>query len=84
VILALDENSGPDRWMRAVLRFQSSQPAGAAEDLDWIIEHEPAGVNLDEVRSLREVLRPRFEPKTQRQESIRETPRERHIVARRG
>ena len=44
---------GPqDRWRRAVLRWQTGNPAGAKEDLRWLIDKQPEGVNLDRVEEL--------------------------------
>jgi regulator of sirC expression with transglutaminase-like and TPR domain len=62
VILTLDTDSAPDHWMRAVLRFQTGQPQGAIEDLDWLIARDPSDVDMAAVRELREILR-RNEPR---------------------
>jgi regulator of sirC expression with transglutaminase-like and TPR domain len=59
VIIALDETSGIDRWVRAVLRFRSGRHAEAAADLDWLLERDGEGVNKAEVEELREILRQR-------------------------
>ena len=59
VIVALDEGSGIDRWMRAVLRFRSGRHREAAEDLDWLLERGVEGVNKAEVEELRQILRQR-------------------------
>jgi serine protease Do len=56
VSLALAPDSGPERWMRAVLRFRGGQKQGAREDVDWLLEHEPAGVEREEVLELRKRL----------------------------
>jgi regulator of sirC expression with transglutaminase-like and TPR domain len=54
--LALAPDSGPERWMRAVLRFRGGQNRAAREDVDWLLEHEPAGVDREEVLELRKRL----------------------------
>ena len=53
-ILVLTPDSPQDRMYRAFFRYQSGQGASALEDLDWLIEHEPPGIELDRVRALRQ------------------------------
>jgi hypothetical protein len=42
--------------MRAVLLLRSGRRAEAIADADWLLEHRPDGVNLNEVDELRRVL----------------------------
>jgi regulator of sirC expression with transglutaminase-like and TPR domain len=42
------------RGMRAITRYQSGRRTAAVADLDWFLEHEPEGVDLDRVREMRE------------------------------
>ncbi|MBI4601954.1 MAG: trypsin-like peptidase domain-containing protein [Planctomycetes bacterium] len=53
-VVALDgAAAGPERWMRAVLRFRSGDRRGASEDLRWLLEHgAPPGVDRAEVEDL--------------------------------
>lgn len=44
------------RGQRAVLRHQLGRKRAAVDDLDWILEREPAGLNLKQIRSLRELF----------------------------
>lgn len=53
-ILAITPDSAEDHMYRAFFRYQSGQGTAALEDLDWLIAHEPAGIDLDRVRALRE------------------------------
>lgn len=60
-IITITPDTGPERWMRAVLRYQAGQRDGALQDADWLLEHSPAGVPLERVRELRELLKHRAE-----------------------
>src|SRR5439155_24208550 len=51
-IVDLTPDGGRERWMRAVLSFQTGRKTAAREDVDWLLDHSPAGVNLRDVRQL--------------------------------
>ena len=53
-ILVVAPDSGDERWVRAVLRYQNGQRDGARAD--WLLEHHPASVPLPRVRELRQTL----------------------------
>ncbi len=55
VVLLVPE-SGEERWMRALLRFQSGDRAGARADVDQLLENQPAGVPVERVRELQQAL----------------------------
>ncbi len=55
-ILAVAADAGDERWMRAQLRFHTGRREGSLEDTDWLLKHEPEGIDLREVRKLRELL----------------------------
>jgi regulator of sirC expression with transglutaminase-like and TPR domain len=55
-LVDLSPTAGRERWMRAVLSFQAGRKAAAREDVDWLLDHKPAGVNLAEVRELQQAL----------------------------
>src|SRR5262249_31080300 len=55
-IVDLTPEPGRERWMRAVVASQTGRPERARADVDWLLEKEPAGVNLDQVRELKRVL----------------------------
>lgn len=55
-VLTIKPDAGDERWMRALVRFQSGERAGARVDTDWLLEHQPAGVPLERVRELQEAL----------------------------
>ncbi len=51
-VLVLAPESAIDRWARAVLRFRTARPAGAREDLEWLLEHPSADVDRANVEDL--------------------------------
>lgn len=55
-MVAVDPTAAAERWMRAVIRSQVGQKADALPDLDWLLEHQPQGIELDRVQELRRVL----------------------------
>jgi regulator of sirC expression with transglutaminase-like and TPR domain len=48
-ILVLTPDSAQDRWMRAILRYNVKQREGALEDADWLLEHDPEGIEMKRV-----------------------------------
>jgi hypothetical protein len=42
--------------MRAVVRYQLQQRERALDDVRWILAHEPAGIDLEQVRALQAEL----------------------------
>jgi serine protease Do len=53
-LLAIDASLPRERGMRAMLRFETGRKAVAVNDLDWLLEKKPEGVDLEKVRELRE------------------------------
>jgi serine protease Do len=56
-LVAIEENPVYSRGARAMLHYQSRRYGEAALDLDWLIEREPAGIDLDALRRMRSSLR---------------------------
>jgi regulator of sirC expression with transglutaminase-like and TPR domain len=52
LIIAIGSDDPSDHWRRAVLRWQSGNIPGAKEDLQWLIDNHPAGVNMERVEEL--------------------------------
>ncbi len=52
LILALQPDSSLDRLQRARLRAQQNDTAGAKEDVQWLIDHSPPGVDPDRLQDL--------------------------------
>jgi serine protease Do len=55
-MLTVTPDAGRERWMRALLRYNTRQREAAREDVDWLVEHHPEGVDPKRVRELRERL----------------------------
>jgi regulator of sirC expression with transglutaminase-like and TPR domain len=55
-ILTIDAEEAQERWMRAVLRYQTGRKQAALQDIDWLQEHQPEGIDLGQVRELRRLL----------------------------
>ena len=55
-VLALNPDSGEDRWLRAVLRFQTQRIDEAIEDTQWLLKERPDGVPLQRIHELFGIL----------------------------
>jgi regulator of sirC expression with transglutaminase-like and TPR domain len=55
-ILTITPDSPPERWIRAVLRYEAGQHEGALVDVDWLLDNNPGEVPLERVRELRRLL----------------------------
>lgn len=52
VILALSPDSVTDRLNRARLRLQTADGPGAKEDFKWVLDQQPAGVDLERLAEI--------------------------------
>jgi regulator of sirC expression with transglutaminase-like and TPR domain len=52
-LLAIDESLLQERVLRAMLRKRTGRDRAALADLDWFLENEPEGIDLDRVRQMR-------------------------------
>jgi regulator of sirC expression with transglutaminase-like and TPR domain len=52
VIVALEPDSATDRLRRALLRLQSGDSTGAKADFRWLLDRQPAGMDLERVAEL--------------------------------
>ncbi|HVU85785.1 MAG TPA: transglutaminase family protein [Pirellulales bacterium] len=55
-LLAITPESHRERFMRAVLRWQTGEHAGARQDADYLLEHEAPEIDLDRLRDFRAIL----------------------------
>jgi len=53
-LVALDPLATADRGLLAVVQHETGRRAAAIATLDWFLEQQPAGVDLEAVRALRE------------------------------
>lgn len=51
-ILAIQPDHGPFHFLRAIVRYRLDDREAAREDVEWLLEHKPAGVDLDRVMAL--------------------------------
>lgn len=56
LLLAIQPDSAYERFQRAILRVQSSKLKGAREDLDWLLENRPPGLDYSRLEQFRESL----------------------------
>jgi regulator of sirC expression with transglutaminase-like and TPR domain len=55
-IVSIAPDKAPERLLRAAARFQSGNREGALEDVDWLLEHRPDGINEERVLEFRRLL----------------------------
>ncbi len=55
-ILTVSPDAAQEHGLRAGLRYQQGDREGALADVDWLLEHEPDGFDLERVRQMRRVL----------------------------
>ncbi|MFO0879162.1 MAG: tetratricopeptide repeat protein [Gemmataceae bacterium] len=55
-IIILQPDAAEERGVRAALRYQAGDVTGAREDLDWLLDNRPEGIDLDRVEKMRRFL----------------------------
>jgi regulator of sirC expression with transglutaminase-like and TPR domain len=55
-VLTLLPESATDRWLRAVLCYNTDRNNEALAEADWLLEHQSAEVDLNEVRRFKQIL----------------------------
>lgn len=56
LLLAVDPSAGQERFQRALLRVQDDNMTGAREDLNWLLENQPPGINYERLEQFRNSL----------------------------
>jgi regulator of sirC expression with transglutaminase-like and TPR domain/S1-C subfamily serine protease len=56
VLVTVEPDSPQSRGMRALVRAQSGDREGALADVDWLLEKEPPGLDVDKLREFRRTL----------------------------
>jgi regulator of sirC expression with transglutaminase-like and TPR domain len=56
-IVTVQPEAADERWMRAVLRYRAGEMDGAREDVDWLLEKGPEGLDRDRVLELKKLLK---------------------------
>lgn len=58
-LVLLNPDGAQDRGLRALMRAQAGDREGALKDVDWLLEQQPEGVDVDRLRAFRrELARP--------------------------
>lgn len=55
-VLTISPDSAEDRMYRALFRYQTGQGHRALVDIDWLLAHEPPGIDLPHVSQLRDAI----------------------------
>jgi len=55
-IVAISPDAIQERIMRAVMHYRAGNPRLGLRDTQWILDHEPEGVDLERVRELQQAL----------------------------
>ena len=56
LLIAIQPESGKERFQRAILRVQDDNIPGAREDLDWLMENQPPGLDYRRLEQFRDSL----------------------------
>ncbi len=52
LIVELAPDAAMERWSRGMIRLQGGDRAGAKADFRWLLDHQPAGIDLERVEEL--------------------------------
>jgi hypothetical protein len=55
-IVAIDPNPAQERAMRVELRYRAGDVAGALADVNWLLEKNPDGLDVAEVKKMQRFL----------------------------
>lgn len=56
LLLAIEPEAAYERFQRAILRYQADDFDRTREDLDWLLEHRPPGLDYSRLEQFRESL----------------------------
>jgi regulator of sirC expression with transglutaminase-like and TPR domain len=56
LLLAIQPDAAQERFQRALLRLQDDNMQGARDDLDWLLEHRPPGIDYRRLEVFRGTL----------------------------
>jgi regulator of sirC expression with transglutaminase-like and TPR domain len=56
-IVTIDDQSPRERGLLAMLRFETGRKQAAITDLDWFLEHKPAGIDLEQIEKMQQFFR---------------------------
>jgi regulator of sirC expression with transglutaminase-like and TPR domain len=55
-LLSLDAEQAQYHFLRAIVRYRLDQRDAALEDIAWLLDHRPDGIDFDRVRELQQTL----------------------------
>jgi serine protease Do len=55
--LTLDPDLVRERGLRAMVRFETGRKQAAIADLDWFLEHKPAGIDIEQIQKMQQFFR---------------------------
>ena len=55
-ILAIDPESAQHHWLRAIVRFRLELRGQSEEDVDWLLEKRPVGIDYSRVLDLQRAI----------------------------
>ena len=56
MLLAIQPDAAQERFQRALLRLQGEDAIGAGQDIDWLLENRPPGLDYGRLEAFRETL----------------------------
>ncbi len=56
LLLSVKPDSAQERFQRSLIRLQEEELEGAKKDLDWLLEHQPPGIDYRKLRQFRDSL----------------------------
>jgi serine protease Do len=56
-IVTLQPEAVEERWLRALLRYRAGEKQAALEDVDWLLENGPEGLDRERVLELKKLLK---------------------------
>jgi len=56
LLLAIRPDAAQERFQRALLRMQGDDLAGAKQDIDWLLQHRPPGIDYPRLEAFRDTL----------------------------
>lgn len=57
LIVTVTPDTPEERWLRAQLRYHAGQKEGSLEDVQWLLEKQPEGIELEAVQGLQKLLK---------------------------
>ena len=56
LLLAIEPDAAQERFQRALLKLQDDDMVGARQDIDWLLENRPSGLDYGRLEAFRGTL----------------------------